>query len=42
VKPDDGCANDQRMGTYVTEVDASTTLTRAAERNAEFVAQDDD
>lgn len=42
VEPDDGCANDQRMGPYVTEAEASTALTRAAERNAAFDAQDDD
>jgi hypothetical protein len=30
------------MGPYATEAEASTALTRAAERNAAFDAQDDD
>ena len=41
VEPDDGCANDQRMGPYATEQEASTALSRAAERNAAFDAEDD-
>ena len=41
VEPEDGCANDQRMGPYETENEAASALERAAERNAAYDADDD-
>lgn len=41
VEPDDGCANDQRMGPYDSEEQAAGALDRAAQRNAAFDADDD-
>ena len=42
VEPEEGCANAERMGPYATEAEAAEALDRAAERNAEFDAEDDD
>lgn len=42
VEPEDGCANAERLGPYATETDAQHALEKAAERNADYDAKDDD
>ena len=42
VEPEDGCPNVERMGPYATEDEARHALEKAAERNAQFDAGDDD
>jgi hypothetical protein len=40
VEPADGCAAIDRLGPYPTEEEASRALDKAAERNAEWEAED--
>lgn len=42
VEKEDGCPNSERMGPYVSELEAQQALKHAAERNAAFDADDDD
>jgi hypothetical protein len=35
-EPEDGCANSERMGPYVTQGEADRAIERAAQRNAAF------
>ncbi|MEZ5115434.1 MAG: hypothetical protein R2737_04120 [Candidatus Nanopelagicales bacterium] len=42
VEPEEGCANAERMGPYDTEDEAAHALERAAERNEQFDADEDD
>ena len=41
VEPEEGCANDERLGPYATEADAEHALERVHERNEAFDAEDD-
>ena len=41
VEPADGCANDERMGPYETEADASHAMELAHQRNEAWDSEDD-